>query len=81
MKSWKHRVKVYHLLTKQENLNNIQSLMHQIADILDANVHFLDFNTRKYKIMANRDCDPVAVTNSFIDELYDFARKRGIWIG
>lgn len=85
--NWKHRVKIKHLFTKNEDYDSIKSSMKSIYDVLVEDTHFDKFKYRskflnilegknsQYDVISSLD-----YANKLLDELYDYADDNKIWI-
>jgi hypothetical protein len=71
-----------HLLTKGETYAEVQASMSAIADAIDASHACSGFSTAKFRAIPSGDdtFSPLDYANKYLDELYDFADDRRIWI-
>ena len=79
---WNAKVKVKHLFTKESEHTAVQKSMSQVADVLDKSSAFQGFSIRKFHSIPKGDdvFGPVDYANRLIDEMYDYADARRIWI-
>ena len=82
MARWNYHVKVKHLFTDKEDHESVQKSMNDIADVLQHEIGFAGFSTKKFRDIPKGDdtFGPVDYANKLIDRMYDFADKRRIWI-
>lgn len=82
MAKWMYRIKLKHLLTEGITHAEVQASMSAIADAVDASQAFAGFWTIKFREIPSGDqtFGPLDYANQYLDELYDFADKRRIWI-
>ncbi len=82
MTNWQARVKVKHLLTKDEDHESTQATMNAIADVLSREVCFAGFSIGGFRSIP--ECDdvfkPVDYANKLLERMYDFADSHQIWI-
>ena len=81
--NWISRVKIKHLLTENEDHASVQTSMSAVGEILKNDVYFSTFKPLK-KFFAIPQGDeffgPVDYANRLMDDLYDFADQKRIWI-
>jgi hypothetical protein len=82
MANWKYRVKIKHLLTEKEDLQSIQESMNKIADVLDKEPCFKNFNFSRFRKIPEGDevVGPVDYANRLIERMYNYADRWLIWI-
>lgn len=82
MTNWKYRVKLKHLLTEKEDLQSIQDSMNKIADILEKEPCFEDFDYSRFRNIPEGDeiVGPVHYANRLIERMYNYADRWKIWI-
>ena len=82
MTNWQSRVKIKHLLTDDEAPEAVRASMASIAEVIEATPSFRNFNTGRFRLIPDgngimSECD---FANRLMDELYDYADSRRIWI-
>ena len=79
---WRHRIKIKHLYTENEDLESIQNTMNAIADVLDESIAFRNFNAKEFRKIPEGDevFGPVDYANKLLDRMYDFSDMNRIWI-
>ena len=83
MTNWKYKVKIRHLLTKNEDYNSIKKSMSAIADVLSKESCFMEFNwLKKFRKIPKGDkvIRAVEYGNKLLDKMYDYADENKIWI-
>jgi len=82
MANWKHRVKVRHLFTENEDHESIKKSMKQIVEVLEKEPCFKYFDLKKFKRIPKGDdvFGPVDYANKLISKMYDYADDNLIWI-
>jgi hypothetical protein len=82
MPRWKARVRIKHLLTEDEDHETTQANMNAIADILEQSAPFSDFDCSQFREIPEGDSffGPVDYANKLLDQMYDYADCRRIWI-
>lgn len=82
MANWKHRVKVRHLFTENEDHESVQKSMTAIAEILEKDSYFKNFDVKKFKRIPKGDdvFGPVDYANKLIEKMYNYADDNLIWI-
>jgi hypothetical protein len=80
--TWRHQVKIKHLLTEEEDHEAVQASMNSIADVLDQATCFWFFPVNKFRSIPEGDAvfGPVDYANKLLDAMYTYADKRKIWI-
>ena len=79
---WLHKVKIKQLYTQEETHETLQASLTSIADVLDAEQCFSGFDTTEMRSLPEGDntFKPVNYANVFMDQMYDFADAKHIWI-
>jgi hypothetical protein len=82
MANWNHTVRLKHLLTSGTSHADVQTSMTALADAIEASDALMLFSTRKFRAIPLGDgtFGPQDYANRYLDELYDFADARRIWI-
>ena len=82
MTNWRHRVKVTHLFTKNEDWESVQKSMNDVADVLKNEPCFVFFSIDRFRKIPKGDdfFSPVEYANKLINRMYDFADRYSIWI-
>jgi hypothetical protein len=79
---WNHSIKIKHLFTKKEDYEAVQASMTDIAGVVEGNMAFRGFNTETFHKIPEGDktFSPIEYANRYIDQLYNYADARRIWI-
>lgn len=82
MANWKYRVRIKHLLTEEEDFESVQRSMNAIADIIEKEACFEDFDYSRFRKIPEGDevVGPVDYANRLIERMYNYADRRRIWI-
>jgi hypothetical protein len=82
MAEWRDEIRLKHLLTNVTTHAAVQASMSAIADAIDASPAFVGFPTAKFRAIPLGDdtFGPSDYAKRYLDELYDFADARRIWI-
>jgi hypothetical protein len=82
MAQWKHRVKIKHLFTDEDNHDSIQKTMNSVADILEKNTPFRHFDCSSFRNIPEGDdvFGPSDYAQRYLDRMYDYADLHRIWI-
>ena len=80
--SWNSRVNVKHLFTDKSSHSEIQKSMSAIADVLKRSRCFNEFELDDFYNIPKGDnfFTPEDYANRMLNNMYDFADSRGIWI-
>lgn len=80
--AWAHTIKIRHLLTEGEDHKSVSSEMNAIADILEEDVWFNDFDLKPFRKIPKGDSvfGPVDYANVLLTKLYDYCDQRRIWV-
>ena len=84
--NWTNRIKLKHLFTQEEDHENIQKSMNEIADVIEGtriySGMFVLFSLKEFRNIPKGDeyFKPIDYANKLIDRLYDFADDNRIWI-
>ena len=79
--NWKHRVKIKHLFTKNEDYDSIKSSMKSIYEVLTVDPYFKKFVLlNKFIKIPNGDdvISSLDYANKLLDKLYDYADDNKI---
>lgn len=76
---WKHTIKLRHLFTRNEDPESVDQSMRAIADVIKQHGFMDDFDTTDF-YHCMEDERPLDLANGLLDDLYDFADFRKIWI-
>lgn len=79
---WESRVKITHLMTRNEDWESVKISMKEIADALKKEQCFSGFDFKRfYKIPKGDEIiKPSDYANKLIDMLYNYADENRIWI-
>lgn len=81
--NWINKVKIKHLLTENEDHASVQKSMSAIGELLRKEPSFTTFRPLKNFFAIPQGDEvfgPVDYANKLIDELYNFADDKRIWI-
>jgi hypothetical protein len=86
MSRWLYTVKIKHLMTEDETRAGVQRDMNAIADALEKEPCFREFNAAQLSNFRNipKGDDmfgPVDYANLLLERMYNYADRNGIWIG
>lgn len=84
MSPWRHTVRIKHLLTESEELEDVKKSMVAVADELDKHDCFKLFpvdELRNLEYSGSALVRAVDVANMALSKLYDYADKHRIWMG
>ena len=82
MAKWNHHVAVRHLYTNREDWESVQASMTAVAEVLEREWFFSDFDVSKFKSIPHGDevFGPSDYANRLLDDMYNYADDRHIWI-
>ena len=82
MKNWKHKVKIRHLFTENEDHTSIQDSMNKIGDVLESSGLFAELDLSAFRDIpeGGTHFGPVDYANMMLDEMWDLADHKSIWI-
>lgn len=82
MPVWNSGVKIKHLFTEKEDLENVRASMAAIANVLDKSPCFRLFDTKNFSSIPEGDSviTPVDYANKLLALMYDYADEHRIWI-
>jgi hypothetical protein len=82
MANWKHRIKIKHLFTENEDYESVQKSMNAVADVLEKDSFFKYYNVKKFRKIPKGDdvFGPVDYANKLIEQMYNYADDNLIWI-
>lgn len=73
---WQRKVKIKHLLTRDETPDAVRKSMNAIYAVLRSTLAFKDFDMLDFF----RECDDLEEANGLLDLMYDYANENLIWI-
>jgi hypothetical protein len=77
--NWKHKIKLKHLFTQNEDPELVDQSMRAIADVIKQHEFMNDFDVTDF-YHCKEDEKSLDLANGLLDDLYDFADFRKIWI-
>jgi len=77
--NWRHKIKIKHLFTTNEDPESVDKSMRAVRDVIKANPIFNGFDARNFYSCLEDD-NPLGFANEALDELYDFADREKIWV-
>jgi hypothetical protein len=79
MPNWKHELKIKDLMTRNEDPESVDQSMRAIADKIRKHDFMSEFDTTDF-YNCLEDENPLGLANGLLDDLYDFADFKRIWI-
>lgn len=79
-RSWKRKIKIKHLLSKDDSDENAQRVAKEIYNILSKQKYMEDENLWEEVVWAFDDAHTCESLNDALDSLYDYADDYRIWI-
>jgi len=76
---WNHTIKIKDLLTTNEDPESVDQSMRAIADVIKQHGFMNGFDVSAFYFCLEND-DPLKFANALLDDLYDYADFRKIWI-
>jgi hypothetical protein len=77
--NWKHTIKLKHLITEKEDPESVDACMRAIAEVIKGDSWFSEFDTTDFYNCLEDD-DPLDLANQLMDDLYNYADFKKIWI-
>lgn len=79
MANWKHTLKIKDLITRNEDPESVDQSMRAIAGVIKQHSFMAEFDTTDF-YNCLEDEDPLGFANCLMNDLYDFADFKRIWI-
>jgi hypothetical protein len=77
--NWKHKLKIKHLFTENEDPESVDKSMRAIAEVIKQSPFMAGFDiTDFYNCLEEEDSCNFA--NQLLDDLYDYADFNKIWV-
>jgi hypothetical protein len=82
MGKWKTTVSIKKYFTEKEDYDSLQESMNNIADDIESNPYFDEFDLSDFRNLPKGDdiFGPVNYANKLLERLYDYADYYQIWI-
>jgi hypothetical protein len=80
---WRHTVTIKHLLTESEDYDDIKKSMDSIKKVLEEDGHFRSFDLDLFDEIQKEPVlgmSPSAQANEVLNQMYDYADMKRIWI-
>jgi len=77
--NWRHKIKIKHLFTTNEDPESVDKSMREIAAVIESHHWFAAFDATDFYNCLEDD-NPLEFANLLLEDLYDYADREKIWI-